>query len=100
MSQLLLGAIERDDLAEVQRLANEGSNLIGTIEPSFRGASDRETRETLDDVRKMNARVVERLGEWRDQVAAELSRLGAARARLRLLRPLGPHDSELIERDS
>ncbi len=82
VSRLTLDAIERDDVGALENCANEGDALVKALCAEQDGFGDDETRGLLADVRQMNGRILARVREERDRVAAELVRVGTARARL------------------
>jgi hypothetical protein len=103
VSRLALDAIERDDVGALENCANEGDALVRALTEASDALSDEETRGLLEDVRRMNERILVRVREERDRVAAELVRVGTARARLaaaRLEAPYEEDDGEGLDREA
>jgi hypothetical protein len=83
VSRLALAAIERDDVAALESCAFETESLLRALASvSTDDLDDPEAGDLLDDVRRMNARIVESVRAERDRAAKELVALGATRSRL------------------
>ena len=106
VSGLVLVAIERDDLDEVGRLANESARLIETISGSLPSMDAKDpgapsdTIGLLDAVRAMNARIVARLGERMRDTAREIGGVRGRSSRLRSSFAAGPCIADAMDRDS
>jgi hypothetical protein len=98
-SQLVLIALERDDVETVERLSREADDMIATIRPELdaRAAADEEGdfRPLVFELQRLNGRVLERLEEKKRETLERLGQIRTHRLQLVHFRHAGDSGNEL-----
>ena len=105
-SQLVLSALERDDLDEVTRLARESDELMVRVKPGIearmnaedRDPSDSDLVELIGELKGMNDRILDGIGQRQQETVGELGRLRGNKTKLRGYKPEHERGPVLLDR--
>ena len=100
LSQLVLVALEADNLDEVQKLANRSDRLLAIVKPEIDRRShlgDTELSVILDGLKTMNDRIVVVLNEKRSETAIEIERTRNSRNQVQHYKSNHDREPELLD---
>lgn len=107
-SRLVLTAIEQDDIAEVERITKESETLMAEIRPIIeerrqdpnRNEHDEVLFEIVNELKKMNDRIIEELQVRAEETRVEIGRIRENRLKLVHHRPNLNINPSLLDRQT